>query len=903
MQMPVHPPPASFLSGGGGPLGSLIANFDWSASNLGPLDEWPRVIKTTVGLILRSPVPIVTLWGADGVMIYNDAYSVFAGERHPKLLGSKVREGWPEVADFNDNMMKAVFVRGESLSYQDQELTLHRNDKPEQVWMNLDYSQVVHEDGNPAGVIAIVVETTGKVRAERRLSGEHERLRQMFDEAPGFMAVLEGTDHRFAMANKNYFQLVGGRNIIGKTVAEALPEIVTQGFVDLLDNVYRTQEAFIGTAMPVSVQRTGGGLDDRIVDFIFQPMAGADGEIEGIFVQGYDVTAHKRSEDLRITHNQVLELAMQDRPLRDLLQSVVEVVEAHSRAGALASILLLDENGTTLRHGAAPSLPDAYTQAIDNLAIGPKAGSCGTAAFTAQPVFVADIAKDPLWADFSDLAREHGLGACWSLPILSGAGAVLGTFAIYHREPREPAEDDLALVGLITRTTSLIIERKRAEAALRESEERFRLVAERAPVMLWMGDDTGKCVYLNKAQREFWGIAEADMAQFDWGVTVHPADLDKLNGPYQRAMTDHTALTLEARFRRADGVYRLVQTHAEPRFGTGGRFLGMIGVNVDITDVREAQERYRRIFEQASDLIITADLNQVITDCNPAAAAAVGLTREQTIGRGISEFVSPEDYGRTTSMLQAKLEQGGTTQYDVTVRSSTGDLLLWEINSGLTFDDAGNPMGLHVVGRDVTERKRLERHQELLVGELNHRVKNTLAIVQSLAHQSFHSAIPATESIKRFEGRLQALATAHTVLTRKNWEATAIYDVVAEALAPFCPGDRCHFSGPEVRLAPQMAVSLALALHELATNASKYGALSNEKGIISIEWSIRDGMLEFAWVEQGGPPVVPPEHRGFGTRMIERTLRAEFSGSVEMRFASSGLTCKLTARVPLSHSV
>ena len=252
----------------------------------------------------------------------------------------------------------------------------------------------------------------------------------MFDEAPGFMAVLEGTEHRFAMANKAYFQLVGGRNTIGKTVAEALPEVVAQGCVDLLDNVYRTQQAFIGTAMPVSVQRSGGGLDDRIVDFIFQPMAGADGEVEGIFVQGYDVTAHKRSEELRITHNQVLELAMQDRPLRDLLQSVVEVVEAHSRAGALGSILLLDENGTHLRHGAAPSLPDAYNKAIDNLAIGPATGSCGTAAFTAKPVFVADIAKDPLWADFRDLADEHGLRACWSLPILSGAGTVLGTFAI-----------------------------------------------------------------------------------------------------------------------------------------------------------------------------------------------------------------------------------------------------------------------------------------------------------------------------------------------------------------------------------------------------------------------------------------------------------------------------------------
>ena len=139
----------SFLSGGG-ELGELIERFDWASTPLGPIDAWPQVVKTTVALILQSPVPIVTLWGSDGVMIYNDAYSLFAGGRHPSLLGSKVREGWPEVADFNDNVMKTVFERGETLSYQDQELTLYRNGGGEQVWMNLDYSPVVRRVQGPA---------------------------------------------------------------------------------------------------------------------------------------------------------------------------------------------------------------------------------------------------------------------------------------------------------------------------------------------------------------------------------------------------------------------------------------------------------------------------------------------------------------------------------------------------------------------------------------------------------------------------------------------------------------------------------------------------------------------------------------------------------------------------------
>ncbi len=714
----------------GGVLGRLIGDFDWSATPLGPIDRWPQLIRTTVALILRSPVPIVTLWGPDGVMIYNDAYSVFAGGRHPELLGSKVREGWPEVAQFNDRVMTDVFHRGETLSFRDQELTLHRFGGAEQVWMNLDYSPVVDEDGTPAGVIAIVVETTGKVRAERQLSGERERLWQMFDQAPGFIALLESPQHIFAMANRAYFDLVGNRDIIGKSVAEALPEVASQGFVGLLDQVYRSRQPHVGRATPVLLARDGRE-EERFVDFIFQPLLDASGELTGIFVQGHDVTEQQR-----------------------------------------------------------------------------------------------------------------------------------------------------ALIGLW------------------ESEQRFRLVAERAPVMLWMGDAAGKCAYLNKSQREFWGVTEETMTSFDWAATAHPEDAPALAAPYAEAMANHTPFSLEARFRRHDGIYRRFRTHAEPRFGAGGEFLGMIGVNVDITDMHEAENRYRRIFEQASDLILTADLDQIITDCNPAAAAAVGLERDQAIGRKISEFLSPDDYRRTTEMLGAKLERGGTTQYDVQVRSSTGDLLFWEIASGLTFDDAGNPLGLHVVGRDVTERKRFERHQQLLVGELNHRVKNTLAIVQSLTHQSFNSSVPPQDAIRRFEGRLEALAGAHNLLTRKNWDTALIAEVAGAALAPFCAAGRCEIDGPDVQIGPQTAVSLALALHELATNAAKYGALSNSAGSISVHWTYSDNLLELMWAESGGPEVSAPTRRGFGTRMIERLLASEFAGKVELSFAPQGVSCRVTGRLP-----
>ena len=162
----------------------------------------------------------------------------------------------------------------------------------------------------------------------------------------------------------------------------------------------------------------------------------------------------------------VLELAISDSPIEETLGELIGIVESTSRTNVLGSILLLDTDGKHLRHGAAPSLPDSYNGAIDGAEIGPCVGSCGTAAYTATPVFVSDIANDPLWADFRDLAEVHGLRACWSIPILTAGRKVLGTFAMYHREPREPTVRDLALVDLVTQTAALVIDRKRAQDAL-----------------------------------------------------------------------------------------------------------------------------------------------------------------------------------------------------------------------------------------------------------------------------------------------------------------------------------------------------------------------------------------------------------------------------------------------------
>jgi PAS domain S-box-containing protein len=294
MAHPAAAVPRPFAQGGGS-LGKLIDEFDWSATSLGPIRAWPAVLRNTVDLILRSPVPMVTMWGAEGLMIYNDGYAAIAAERHPQQLGVPVRESWPDEADFNDNVMR-VCMAGGTLSYQDAELNLRRHGEPEKVWLSLDYSPILAEDGGVAGVLALVVETTEKVRAQRYLAGEQDRLRAMFAQAPGFMATLAGPEHRYELVNKAYLGLVQRADIIGRPVREVLPEVASQGFLALLDQVYGSGQPHTGAETEIWLTAADGVSRRHYLDFVFQPVRDELDNVIGIFVQGNDVTERVGAE-------------------------------------------------------------------------------------------------------------------------------------------------------------------------------------------------------------------------------------------------------------------------------------------------------------------------------------------------------------------------------------------------------------------------------------------------------------------------------------------------------------------------------------------------------------------------------------------------------------------------------
>jgi PAS domain S-box-containing protein len=286
---PTSPEALRFLADGG-EMGERMRGFDWSSSPFGPPGGWPQALKTAVGILLSSKFPMFLAWGPELRFLYNDAYADVLGGKHPAALGHAFEDIWAEIWDEVGPLARRALA-GEATYFEDLPLTMTRKGYAEQTWFTFSYSPLRGDDGTAAGMFCVCTETTATVLAERERLNETERLRQLFDRAPGFMAVVRGPDHVFEMANASYQKLVGRRDLIGKPVREAVPEVEGQGLFELLDKVYRSGEAFSGRSVPVRLQRAPGApREERLLDFVFQPIVDAQGSVSGIFADGYDVT-------------------------------------------------------------------------------------------------------------------------------------------------------------------------------------------------------------------------------------------------------------------------------------------------------------------------------------------------------------------------------------------------------------------------------------------------------------------------------------------------------------------------------------------------------------------------------------------------------------------------------------
>ena len=319
--------------------------------------------------------------------------------------------------------------------------------------------QVCHQPMPDGGWVATQEDIT-ELKAGRAVERERVSLQALIDKVPDKLWVKDASG-RFIIANKataSEYAMPTTEGLIGKTDFDLYPPEVAQEFFDIEQKIIRSQRPMVD--MDECVFDSLG--DRRWLSTTKVPLLDDRSEAAGLLGISRDITDRKQADVLRNGQAQILEMIATSAPLESVLDRLMRLVESQL-TGILASVLLLDDEGIHLRHGAAPSLAEAYTKAIDGVRIGPNVGSCGTAVHRRESVVVADIATDPLWAGFHELATEHGYRSCWSTPIFSHQGVVLGTFAMYSRTVRRPTEIETALIEITTRIAGIAIERKRAE--------------------------------------------------------------------------------------------------------------------------------------------------------------------------------------------------------------------------------------------------------------------------------------------------------------------------------------------------------------------------------------------------------------------------------------------------------
>jgi PAS domain S-box-containing protein len=500
------------------------------------------------------------------------------------------------------------------------------------------------------------------------------------------------------------------------------------------------------------------------------------------------ITKSASAESMRAVERRIFEMVAKGDPLAEILDSLCRLVESQA-SGVLASISFID--GDRLWRGAAPSLPKAYTDAINGMAIGPSAGSCGTAAYRGEPVIVEDIVSDPLWSAYCDLALSHSLRACWSTPV-SPQGKVIATFAMYYREPRRPTTRDQEMIEQITNLAGVAIQRKLAQEKLQRSEAYLAEAQKLTHTGSWAWDvRTQRVLYCSDEMFRIFGLDPLQTlpTRKNFRQRVHPEDRDWVDKRFERSLREKVDSFDEYRVLLPNGTVKHINSSGHPILDEDGELVEFIATAVDVTERKRAELERRRLaslVEQAGDLMAIADLSGgTPIYLNKAGLKMVGFDswEEARERRGI-HYVFPEDRQFVNEVLWPTVLEKGSWSGEMRFRHfKTGDPIPI-LYSCFRIDDpeTGQPVNVGNVCRDITERKRAEaearendrRYHEMQM-ELAH--ANRVATVGQLTASIAHEVIqPIAATVTNAETALSWLRLGSSHLEEVQQALTSIVE-------------------------------------------------------------------------------------------------------------------------------
>jgi PAS domain S-box-containing protein len=772
--------------------------------------------------------------------------------------------------------------------------------------MNLDYSPVIDESGAPAGVIAIVVETTERVLAERRdafLGRLSERLRAVANPRAVLAASAELLGDHLGVDRVGFGEIEGEGDdqmviVAGEWNREGSASI--SGSHRLVDYAASFIDDFAAGrplvfANVASDPRTTGAAAKAhaglgVVSQIVLPLVRNDRLTGLLFVHSRQARQWSEGEI-------------------SLVQEVAE--RSWSALNRARAEQALRENESRMRLAlVAGGFTDWYWDArTDRIRFSPRAAENLNIPEDFQPTsrdIGALVPEEEREAVVAAGRRGVESGEPYHIEYrMRRPDGSLAWVATYGQPVRG---EDGAVAGVIG-ISQEITARKQADEALREREEQLSAFISQATAGFAQVDLDGRFTLVNQRFCDITGRSVEELMQLRLQDITHPDDLPRNLPLFERAVREGTPYTHEKRYIRPDGSIVWVNNSVAVIRRASGEPFGVLAVTLDVTERRRAEEALRK--SEESLRLAVEGAGMATWDVDPVTRRGhwsgtrfdiLGLPRPKDLVGTVEDWlqrIHPQDRAEVETAVERCFADGDpfTIEYRILRADNQEEVWLHSYGNRIV-PNPGEPPRFIGVSFDITARKRSEQHQMLLINELNHRVKNTLAIVQAIAHQTFKMEAMSAELRQAFEGRLAALSSAHNLLTRQNWEGASIRQVIDEGMAAYRSGSRVSVAGPDLPLAPKAAVSLAMAVHELATNAVKYGALSTDRGRIAIHWSVEDGRLCWVWRESGGPAVTPPARRGFGSRMIERGLAAELRGEARMDFAPDGLVCTLSSPLP-----